>query len=151
MKNLQQNAAALKLFTSFDNATQNAIMNETETQTLDECVQYVKENYELPVLFTSKIAYEKYNSLLQECIDKLREFAGDKVIDLEDNGFEDMSGNDICGLDKEKVYTENNSLGYPLHEIDLLDAIKIIGDLEGNEISYIDIDTLFHYEKNDNE
>lgn len=91
----------------------------------------------METIITSREAYDKYNQLLSTVIIQIQEYAGDNIIDFEENGFEDLSGNDIYGVDNEKVYmndgdfTEKNS--YSLHELDLLDAIKIIGDLENPE------------------
>ena len=42
-----ENNTALKMFESFDKDVQTAIMNETQNQTLPECLEYVMENYEV--------------------------------------------------------------------------------------------------------
>lgn len=81
-------------------------------------------------IITSRQAYDKYNELLQYCIQQLNQFTQGKVIYLGENGFEDMSHNDICGLDDNYVYFNNFEDNYSLHELDVLDAIKIVGDLE---------------------
>jgi len=81
-------------------------------------------------IITSLEAHNKYIVLLQDCILQLNQFTQGKVIDLGENGFEDMSHNDICGLDDNYVYFNNFADNYSLHELDVLDAIKIVGDLE---------------------
>ncbi len=79
---------------------------------------------------TSKDSYNRYNSLLEDIIMELNKFTEGKRIDFGDNGFEDVSKNDLCGIDDNYVYLNNFEDNYSLYELDALDAIKILGDLE---------------------
>lgn len=91
-------------------------------------------------IISSRQAYDKVNSLLQDVITQLREYTQGKVIDFGEQCFEDMAGNDICAIDNENVYTgvEYDEFEevekYPLHDLALLDAIKILSDLEAGVI-----------------
>jgi len=84
-------------------------------------------------IINSKEAHNKYRDLLETCILQLNQFTQGKVIDLGENGFEDEAGNDIIGLDDNYVYFNGFSDTYSLHELGLLDAIKLVGDLEGTK------------------
>lgn len=92
-------------------------------------------------IISSREAYEKYNEILTNVILQLREYIGSGVVDFSEQSFEDMAGNDLCAIDEEKVYIgseyEEGEMPetYPLHELDLLDAIKILGDFESGVIA----------------
>ena len=80
------------------------------------------------IIITSKDAYSKLSELQTSCVLQIQQFIGDipNKIKFEENGFEDLSGNDIEGVDKENVYFNNFEDSYPLHQLDLIDAIRII-------------------------
>lgn len=86
-------------------------------------------------IITSSQAHQKHRELLNEVALQLKEFTNGKVVDFGEHGFEDMAGQDICGMDSERVYFTNDfeeENSYSLHDLDLLDAIKILGDFEAN-------------------
>lgn len=94
-------------------------------------------NYKTKIMeqiINSREAYDKYNSLLDTIVIQLQEYTAGEKIEFEEQGFEDVAGNDICGMDDENVYMEASDETYPLHELDILDAIKILGDLEAGVI-----------------
>ena len=84
-------------------------------------------------IITSKQAYDKHRELLGYCIQQLNQFTAGKIIDLGEMGFEDTSHNDICGIDDNYVYFDNFKETYSLHELDILDAMKLVADLEVQE------------------
>lgn len=100
-------------------------------------------------IILSRHAMEKYDDLLQTIILQLNEYTKGRIIDFGNQGFEDISGNDICGIDDENVYIdydfEDLDNAYPLHELDLMDAIRILENFENKVIGSV------VYEKEDNE
>ncbi len=89
-------------------------------------------------IINSREAYDKVNDLLNNIILQLNEYTAGEVIDFDEQLFEDSAGNYLCGMDDENVYMgtsmEDKNETYPLHGLDLLDAIKILGDLESGTI-----------------
>jgi len=93
-------------------------------------------------IINSREAYDKANDLLNAVVLQLNEYTNGTVIDFGEQGFEDMTGNDVCAMDDEYIYMGNewdakdfdDTNKYPLHELDLMDAIKILGDLEAGVI-----------------
>lgn len=81
----------------------------------------------------SREGYDKYNDLLQTVILQLNEYTNGERVEFGEQGFEDMNGVDIRGIDDESIYVNegNDDETYPLHELDLMDALKILGDFEG--------------------
>jgi len=95
-------------------------------------------------IINSREAYDKVNDLLDNIILQLREYIGSGIVDFGEQSFEDTAGNDLCAIDETRVYMGNyyeegeTHETYPLHELDLLDAIKILGDFESGVISKIE-------------
>jgi len=87
-------------------------------------------------IITAKQAYDKHRELLEYCIQQLNQFTNGEIIDLDDMGFEDTSHNNICGIDDNYVYFDNFKETYSLYELDILDAMKLVGDLEVQEKFY---------------
>ncbi|MES2287355.1 MAG: hypothetical protein V4547_16805 [Bacteroidota bacterium] len=91
-------------------------------------------------IINSSQAYDKANSILTDVLLQIKEHTQGELIPFEEQSFEDMSGNEICGIDDENVYMGFNldpqlTETYPLHDLDLFDAIKILGDLEAGVYS----------------
>ena len=88
------------------------------------------------------LAYKKYNELFYGVLAAIRKHIKEdkeELIEFGENGFEDDANNDLCAIDTENVYFGTETAdgyedSYPLSELSLLDAIKILGDFESNVI-----------------
>ena len=77
--------------------------------------------------------HKKHRELKNEVIDELRNMIGDKTIDLEEmeQEFNDMLNNPIKKVDKDNVYFDGTMETYPLDELEIEDALYIMGVIEG--------------------
>lgn len=77
--------------------------------------------------------HQKHRNLKDEVIEELRKMIGDKTIDLEEmeQEFNDMLNNPIKKVDKDNVYFDGTMESYPLGELEIEDALYIMGVIEG--------------------